>query len=43
MKELVAKNYVTLKRGKRFFKFFTSDIKRMTRIQNRIIPKVPAF
>jgi hypothetical protein len=43
MKQPVAKNYVTLKRGNRFFKLFTSDIRRMTKIQKRILPALPAY
>lgn len=43
MKQPVPNNYVTLKRGNRLFKLFTSDIRRMTKIQKWVIPTLPAY
>ena len=43
MKQPVANNYVTLKKGNRLFKLFTSDIRRMTKIQKRVLPTLPAY
>jgi hypothetical protein len=43
MKEENLKNYVVVKRGKRMFKLFTSDLRKIYKIQRKVMPKLPTF
>ena len=43
MKEKCTKNYVPLLRGRRKYKLFTSDLKKIFKIQKKVIPTPPPF
>ena len=43
LKSPEASRYLVVKRNNRFYRVFYSDVKRIKKVEKRVLPKVPSF